>query len=139
MELLNPDTAHVELLRSVAGSRLTDSNALLWMVLFHTHEIRIRSECIESEWRRCEADGMVVLHAGTQRWVADVVAEVWKEKRKVSSDDPRGDYGHWYWRYNAEVPYELAAQIPEHQMALLSELRERLSQDPCVVAVLPED
>jgi hypothetical protein len=141
MNLLRPSTAHSELLQSATGGRLTEQDALLWMVLLHTHQIHIVPEAVEVRWSKHEQRGMVVLAPHTQRGVACAIASIWaklKQKRNKSQDE-RCHYIYWYWQYNTRVPYEISEDIPEQLRPRLEELRAMLTQDPRVLAVIPEE
>jgi hypothetical protein len=141
MKLLTPATAHTDLLRTALGGKLTEEDALLWMVLFHTHEIHLLAAAVDESWNRHAKDGVVKLAAHTQRGVAEVVAELWAEiKTKRGRDvDPRSAYTYWYWQYNRSGPYETMESVPVELRQRLEELRSRLAQDPRVVAVTPEE
>src|SRR5438046_2116561 len=94
------ESAHEDLLRGVLREPLTEADALLWMVLLHTHTIRLRPGAVR-EWRGEEAAGPVELAAQTQRGVASVMAALWPDR-----SDERANYIYWYWQYNTQVPYE---------------------------------
>jgi hypothetical protein len=129
-------------MRDVLNGRLTEDDALLWMVLLHTHQIHIRAECVEADWRKHQKDGFVILFAHTRRGVASVIAEIWREikmKRKRQSDDHRTRYESWYWDYCSRVPYKLAESIPDNLRPRIEELKSLLLGDLRIVAVVPED
>src|ERR1700722_13991939 len=139
--LLRPETAHLELTRSALSGRLSEEDALRWMVLSHTHEIHIRVDSVDGNWQRHEYNGAVVLHALTQRGVADVISQLWCQSKQLSDgpEDVRNSYVHWYWQYNTQVPYEIWECVPDLLRPHVAELRDRLSQDSRVVAIVPEN
>lgn len=143
MRALNPRNAHFELVRNSLKAGLAESDALLWMVLLHTHEIHVRADFVEKPWRDHQEGGAVVFPALTQRGVAAVVAKLWLEtklkKKSQGKAEPRTNYIHWYWEYNTRVPYEIVEQVPAGLRPRLEELRAILEQDPRVFAVVPED
>ena len=142
MSLLRPDTAHEELVRTAANGRLTEEDALVWMVLLHTHEMHLQTDAVCDSWRSHTADGHAILAAHTQRGVAAVIASLWKVmkgKRGRPSDDQRSDYAYWYGQYNTRVPYEVIDSVPADLLHRLQELRDLLARDPRVIAVVPED
>jgi hypothetical protein len=139
---LHTETAHVDLVREALGGRLTEEDALLWMVLLHTHQIHIRANFVDEAWRRHERNRIVTLSAHTQRGVAAVIAELWREirqKRTRPPEEPRTRYEHWYWEFNTRVPYEVVESIPAELLPRLQELRNQLAHDPRVVDIVPDD
>src|SRR5262249_11114618 len=95
VSLLEQKTAHEELVRSALNGRLTEADALVWMVLLHTHKIELRSDAVCEPWRQHEESGFVTLEADTRRGVASVIASLWKElkgKRQNPPDEQRCAY-----------------------------------------------
>ena len=140
MSLLLWETAHTELARAAMEGRLNEEDALVWMVLLHTHEIHLHGRSTEDALRRHERNGVVSLSAHTQRGVAAAIAELWaeiKHKRGQHSGDQRTRYEHWYWEFNTRG-YESVENIPARMKSRLEELRVLLTQDPRVVAVVPD-
>jgi hypothetical protein len=139
--LLASADAHLELLRFATRGRLTEDDALVWMVLLHLYAIYLRAERVEEEWRRYERDGVVKLAGLTRRGAADVVARLWGELevKRGRPSDPRSSYTYWYWEYSTKVPYEVVESVPDCMKSSLDELCERLAADPRVVAVLPDE
>lgn len=138
---LSADNAHLELTRSAALGRLTEPDALLWMVLLHTHEIRVHSSAIAGVIPSPTTPEIVRLPALTQNGVATVAAQLWgeiKKKRGRPADD-RSAPSYWYWKYNTEARYEFINDVPQPLHDRLFEFRDRLKTDPRVVDVLPED
>jgi hypothetical protein len=128
------ETAHEELLRSVLRGPLTEEDALLWMVLLHTHAIHLRPGTILEGCGNNGTDGPIVLPPETQRGVASVMAALWPNR-----SDERADYIYWYWQYNTRVPYEVLSDVPADLMPRLLKLRDLLAQDPRVAAVVEDD
>lgn len=120
-----------ELLGSVLKGRLTEDDALLWMVLLHTHAIHLRP--ILQSVNGVPGSGEV-LPAETQRGAAEVIAELWPDRH-----DERADPSYWYWQFNVRTPYELLNEVPRELRARLLQLRDLLAQDPRVAAVVEED
>jgi hypothetical protein len=142
MTKLSASNAHLDLVRRATSGSLTEEDALVWMVLLHTHQIRIKAEFVDDSWRRHERNGVVSLSPHTQRGVAAVIAELWteiKHKRKRSVDDPRNSYCTWYYEFNFRVPYETIEAIPASLLERLEQLRSLLVQDARVIAVIPDD
>lgn len=124
-------TARVELLRSVLDGPLTEDDALLWMVLFHTHLIHLRPGSLAGNGM---ADPLEVLPAETQRGAAEIIATLWPDRH-----DERAGYVYWYWQYNTRTPYEVLDAVPEELRPRLLKLRDLLTRDPRVVTVVEED
>jgi hypothetical protein len=141
MKPLTPATAHVDLLRTALGGNLTEKDALLWMVLLHTHDIYLSVAVVDDAWKHHAKDGIVKLSPHTQRGVAAAIAELWTEIKTKRGRDlgPRSDYTFWYSQYTTLVPYETVEDIPVDSRHRLEELRSRLAQDARIVAVNPEE
>ena len=127
-------TARIELLRSVLPSPLTEEDALLWMVLLHTHEIHLRPSVLSSRRNGEQVEETVVLPAETQRGAASVIAALWPNRK-----DERANYVYWYWQYNTRTPYEVLDAVPEDQRTRLFKLRNLLASDPRIAAIVEED
>ena len=121
------DKIHQELLRGVIGGQLTQEDALLWMVLIHTHEIHLRSPILT------DARGVTKLATATQRHAASVTAALWPDRASQQAE-----YTFWYREYQLKTPYEDISDVPPHQLARLVQLREALLQDPRVASVVEE-
>ena len=142
MSLLRPDTAHEELVRAAVDGRLSEEDALVWMVLLHTHEMHLQADAVCDSWRSHAGAGHVVLAAQTRRVVAAVIASLWKElmeKRGQPPDEQRSNYAYWYWQYSTRVPYEVIEAVPTELLPRLQEFRDVLARDPRVLAVVAED
>jgi hypothetical protein len=119
------DKAHRELLRDVIGEQLTEEDALLWLVLIHTHEIHLRVPMLG------DAPGVTTLAPATQRHAASVIATLWPDRASQQAA-----YTFWYREYQLKTPYEDISEVPPHQLARLVQLREALLQDPRVASVV---
>jgi hypothetical protein len=129
---LTKDNIHRELVGACTAGRLTEADALLWMVLLHTHELHLQPGVMEG------ADpSLTVVPALTQRGAAAVVADLWADLE--GRQDRRSDYTYWYHQYNSRVPYEVVIDVPESLRPRLIELREALARDSRVASVTPED
>jgi hypothetical protein len=141
MSLLRVKSAHKDLVASALDGPLVEEDALAWMVLLHTHVIRLRAEAVEAKWRGDQEAGTVILEPDTQRGVAAVVAKLWKQTHPGAPRLPKADranYVYWYWEFNTKVPYECWEDVPEELKPKLIELRDRLARNPHVVAVIPD-
>jgi len=125
-------TAREELLRSVTKGPLTEEDALLWMVLLHTHEIHLRPGVLTNDSADQGKTGVTVLSPDTQRGAASVIAALWPDR----TDSKRCEYTYWYWQYNTMTPYEVLDDVPQDQLERIFELRDALAKDPCVAAVV---
>jgi hypothetical protein len=134
MNTLTTATAHRELFRDVTPRNLTEEDALLWMVLLHTHQIHLRSDVLADGSAESQTGKTTVLPAVTQRVAADVIASLWPEQQ-----DERSRYLYWYSLYNARVPYEVFSDVPPELRLRVSKFRDLIAQDPRVVAVVEED
>jgi hypothetical protein len=119
------DKVHKELLRGVISGQLTEEDALLWMVLIHTHEIQLQSPMLT------DAHEVTTLAPATQRHAARVIASLWPDRASQQAE-----YTFWYREYQIKTPYEDISEVPPHQLARLVQLREALLQDPRVASVV---
>lgn len=131
---MTKETARVELLRSVLPGPLTEEDALLWMVLLHTHAIHLLPGVFFSSRNGERAEEVKVLPAETQRGAASDIAILWPDRT-----DERASYVYWLRHYNLRTPYEVLDAVPEDQRTRLFELRHLLAGDPRVAAVIEED
>lgn len=131
---LTKETAHAELLRSVLPKPLTEEDALLWMVLLHTHAIRLRPGTLTAHRENGQTEEITVLSPQTQRGVASAIAALWPDRT-----DERANYVYWYFQYNSRTPYEALDVVPEDQRIRLFELRCLLASDPRIAAVIEDD
>jgi hypothetical protein len=127
-------TARAELLRGVLSGPLTEEDALLWMVLLHTHAIHLRPGVLSSQGDGEQAGEIAVLPAETQRGAASIIAALWPDR-----SDERANYAYWYFQYNTRTPYEVLDAVPEDQRTRLFQLRHLLAGDPRVTAIVEED
>ena len=141
MRLLNPRTAHLELVRAAVTGRLAENDALLWMVLLHTHSVHLHARWACATWRKHQTGGVVILPPHTQRGVAAVIAKLWREQeqRASSVDEQRSHYVYWYWQLNTGSSFEDIEDVPAELRRGIEEFREALARDPRVVAVLPDN
>jgi hypothetical protein len=128
------ENVHEELLSNVLQRPLAEYDALLWMVLLHTHAIHLRSGVLSDGWTAGRNGENVVLPAITQRHAASVIAALWQRR-----DDERAKYVYWYRQFNTRTPYEVLDDVPEEMKADLVKLRALLAADPRVAAVVEED
>jgi hypothetical protein len=126
-------TAKEELLRRVTHGALTEDDALLWMVLLHTHSLHLRPDLLLGDTAEEQAKKVVILPAETQRGSARVIAALWPDRT-----EPRAHYAYWYGLYNDRTPYEDLREVPQVRLSRLLELRRALAEDPYVVAVVEE-
>jgi hypothetical protein len=131
---MTKQTARAELLRSVLPGPLTEEDALLWMVLLHTHTIHLRPGVLSNHSNGKQAEETVVLAAETQRGAASDIAALWPDRT-----DERSNYAYWYFQYNIRTPYEALDAVPEDQRIRLLELRSFLASDPRVAAIVEEE
>lgn len=131
---MTKNTARTDLLRSVLSDPLTEEDALLWMVLLHTHEIHLRPGVLSNRGDGVQAEEIVVLPSDTQRGAASIIAALWPDRT-----DERANYAYWYFQYNTRTRYEALDVVPEEQRTRLFQLRQLLAKDSRVAAVVEED
>ncbi len=126
------DTVHRDLLRDCLAEGLSEGDALLAMVLLHTHAIDLHPGAVAGGNGTPSA-----LPALTQRDAAEVIAALWADLRP--SHDAEATTAYWYRQYNIQTPYEVFDDVPDSLKPRLIELRDRLARDPRVAAVVAED
>lgn len=122
------DTVHEELIRANLDAPMTEEDALLWMVLLHTHEIRLRSPLLGDRPK------VMSLAAITQRHCSEVMAALWRGQKRSE----RASSTYWYHRY-LQKGYEAIEDMPPDKVSRLQEIRGRLSTDPRIDKIVPED
>jgi hypothetical protein len=127
-------TAKEELLRRVIGGGLTEDDALSWMILLHTHQIRLEPGTLDGDQGAAHAGEPPALGAETQRGAAKVVAALWPDR-----NDRRADYAYWYSQYNTRTPYEVLSDVPQDRLARVLDFRRALAAEPQVAAVVEEE
>jgi hypothetical protein len=113
---------------------LTEEDALLWMVLLHTHAIHLRPGVLSSHRNGEQAEEILVLPTQTQRAAASDIAALWPDRT-----DERANYLYWYYQYSTRTPYEVLGAVPDDQRTRLLQLRRLLASDPRVVAINEEE
>jgi hypothetical protein len=127
------DNLHRDLLRDCIGVRFSEPDALLCMMVLHTHEITMKPGTATSGNGR----PLTVIPAITQRHAAEVVAALWAEGHP--DDSLRSSYAYWYHQYNNRPTHELFSDVPESLLPRLIELRDALARDPRVAAIAAEE
>jgi hypothetical protein len=134
MMLLNKYNVRAELLRSVLSGPLMEEDALLWMVLLHTHALHLHPGVLSSHNHGEKPEEILVLPAQTRRVAASDIAALWPDRT-----DERANYLYWYHQYSTQTPYEALDEVPEDQRTRLLQLRRLLASDPRVVAINEEE
>ncbi len=128
---MNRETARVELLQSAIQGGLTGEDALFWMALLHTHEIRLPPGVLHDPNGR----EILVLPPETQRGAAAVIAALWRKR----SDPQRTSYAYWYGEYNRRTPYEVFGDAPPPHQERIRQFRDALARDRRVLEIRPEE
>ena len=113
-----------ELLGTILKQPFSEEDALVWMILLHTHQIYLQDRS------RPETH----LAALTQRGAAEVVAHFWPDR-----SDERSNYWYWYRLYNTKTPFEDLSQVPPNLMARLVQFRDLLAKNPQIQAIVEEE
>jgi hypothetical protein len=120
---------HGRLVRDTFGPRLSDQDAFLVFVLFHSYRIVLSSPIL------ADRAGVLEVAAHTQRGVSEALASAW-----VGTQDERADPYFWYYRWNgAWGSYHHAERLSSTEWDRLKELRARLEQHPWVLRLELED
>jgi hypothetical protein len=126
---VNSETIHIVIAKEELGDNPSETDALALMLLLHTHHIWLREPVLTDRPR------VVDLTAITRSHAAEVVAAAWSNRR----DTRRTDYKYWLDLSIAHTPYEVIEDIPQDWMVHLRLLRERLTRNPLITRVEPED
>ena len=120
---------HGRLVRDTFGRRLTDADAFLVFVLFHTHRVVLSGPVLT------DRPGVGEVAADTQRGVSEALASAW-----AGTDDERADMYFWYYRWNGEWgSYGHAERLSPAEAGRLEQLRAALERHPFVSRLEPED
>jgi len=126
---MTSEDIHAGLAKEALGQHPSESDALALMILLHTHHIWLSKPVLLDRPKVTE------LAAITQRHAAEVVAAIWPDR----SDKRRTDRRYWLDMFVARTPYEVIEDVPEDWMVHLRLVRERLSHNPLIDRVEPED
>ena len=124
---MRTDTLHANLLRAVIHEPLTEEEALLWMVLLHSHRVQLRLPLA------ADAPGITEFAALTLRGAAATVAALWPDR-----GDERASYLYWYWAWNSNPFPETVSDMPAELRRRVMQLRDRIAAHPDVADVSAE-
>lgn len=120
-----------EVLKGCWEDNLAESDALLLMLLVHTHKIQLHSGGVAG------ANGdQALLGPLTQREAAAEVAAVWGELHP--EDNERCSFSYWYRQFNLQTPYEVMDDVPPPLLPKLLLLREALRRNQRVSSVVED-
>lgn len=119
-------SVHEEVLRDVIREALSEEDAPLWMLLLHTHQIRLRAPLM------IDAPNETSIHALTWRGAADVMAHLWPARSGKGADP-----NYWYWEYTRRHFPERVSDFPQALATRVGEMRDRLNAHPDVADVVP--
>jgi hypothetical protein len=125
------NVAHVELLKQIFSEfKVSDKDALLWMLLLHTFSI-----CVESGVVIDEAGAEVAkLNPLTQRDAAMVIAQLWPDR----SDQVRTSYDYWYRRFTEDIAAETLDALAIEYRNKVEELKKQLLVDSRIAHLIEE-
>lgn len=118
---------HRELLRKHVSDATDENELLLWMVLIHTHSIRLAVPCIQ------EAPELKIVEPASQRAAAGTISDLWSRRE----DKERASYVYWYRAYQLKTPYETMDAVPPEVAARIEQLRQKVESDPMVESLVP--
>ncbi len=120
-----------ELVTSILKQPFSEEDALVWMILFHTHQI-----CLQNSTNGTQGTDHLETRLAplTQRAAGEVIAHFWPDR-----SDKRANYYYWYWLYNTKTPFEDLSQVPPNLLTRLNQFRNLLAKDPQVRAVVEDD
>jgi hypothetical protein len=121
------NSIHKELIQDYIEDKNNEDELLLWMVLIHTHQIRLSSALL------VDAHAVSVIEPATQRVAAGVIAELWPG----INDMEKTSYAYWYRKYQLKTPFETLADLPSEKVLQIEKLRRKVESDSRVVALTP--
>jgi hypothetical protein len=116
---------HRELIRNHIDDPSNEDEMMLWMLLIHTHAVRLVKPL---------AGNITLIHGATQRVAAAAVADLWSDRE----DKEKTLYVYWYHEYAHR--YHSKSLVPANDAAKIETLRTKIEADPRVeYVVLDED
>jgi hypothetical protein len=116
-----------ELLEDILKQPFSEQDALVWMILLHTHKF-----CLQDLTPGAEGTDQTDarLAALTRRSAGEVIAHFWPDR-----SDERASYYYWYWLYSSKTPFEDLSEVPANLMARLVKCRDLLAKNPRIRAI----
>ena len=120
---------HERIVTDTFPERLSDDDAFLVFAILHTY-VTVLAGPIISDAPQCDK-----IYGMTQRGAADALAALWR-----GTDDERGHYTHWYWKWNTDwdAYRHLEALSPEEK-ARMRVLKQRIEEHPYIAQFALED
>ena len=123
------DDLHGRLLRDTFGHRLSDTDAFLIFVLFHSSRVMLTAPVLT------DRPGIQEVGPLSQRGVSAALASMWQ-----GTEDRRAACTDWYFRWNGEWgSYEHAERLTLEEQDRLAALQAALERHPFVGWFEPED
>jgi hypothetical protein len=123
---------HGRLLRDTFPRGLGDRDAFLLFALFHQYQVELSGPVLTDGPQSREGYRVAAI---TQRGCSAALASLWH-----GTEDPRGHYAYWYYRWNGEWgSYAHAENLTQDEEARLRELTAKLEGHPFVRRFVPED
>ena len=120
-----------ELLGTILKQPFSEEDALVWMILLHTHQFCLRNLAAEPEGTNQRETRLAPL---TQRCAGEVIAHFWPDR-----SDERANYYYWYKLYNTKTPFEDLTELSPNLMARLVQFRDLLAKNPQIQAIVEEE
>jgi hypothetical protein len=121
---------HASIAQNVVSASEAEEDLLLFMVLLHTHDIRLNADVVLDDVIRADMNEPILLPAITHRHASAVIASLWP------AGDKKGKYEYWYALFSQLTPYEVTGDIPSHQLVRFVMLKQRLCREPRVQSVI---
>ena len=128
---LTKDNAHKALSSAVVPRLWTQEEALLWMVLIHTHEVHLRPGVLVDDDGSEVRDEVPVLPPTTQHMASEILASLWRGSEDARLRNPI----YWYRKYTDLGPIEDIADANASIRRGVGALRNKLAAAPHVVLV----
>jgi hypothetical protein len=128
-ELVATQSFHERLVGETITERLSERDAMLLFQLLHSSEIEVERGVVRS-------DGRVTMAAITQRHAGEVIASLFRNRRR-KSDDHRASSHHWYSIWNGDWE-SYRHEFDDDERGVYAALASRLTSHPWVVEIREE-
>lgn len=129
MEVTSLYNLHEKLIRDTFGCHLTDSDAFLVFVLFHSYKVLLSGPHLT------DRPDILAIAADTQRSVSETLASV-----HADTSDGRADMSYWYRRWNLDWgSYGHADHLTHAEQKRIDELKVAIERHPFVSRLLLDD
>ncbi|HEY9422993.1 MAG TPA: hypothetical protein VIW92_16395 [Thermoanaerobaculia bacterium] len=129
---MNKLDVYKRILRDTVGDDMPLEDALLHMVVLHTHSIVPRPDVPIDDVLPGRGERRIVLAPLTRTHLAELVASLW------GKHDERGRVDFWFSSYGRLTPYELFTDVPSDLWERAIIARDNVAQHDLVAELIEE-